>query len=67
MSIIKHEIFNEYPDVLDMQQFAAMLKIGKNYAYKLVNKGLIYSKKIGKKYLIAKTDVIEYFFMGVKK
>ena len=54
------EIFAEYDDILTIDDLAKMLKIGKNKAYRLLNRGEIKSIRIGKIYRIPKENVIEY-------
>lgn len=56
----KKNTFSEYPDVLTVQQLAAMLRISTKIAYKLVNEGKIKSIKIGRNYKIAKVFVLDY-------
>lgn len=53
-------MLNKYPDVLTVAQVAEILGIGKNSAYKLVNKNVIGHKKIGRKTLIPKVCLIDY-------
>lgn len=50
-------MFDNYPDVVTVKEMQAMLRIGRNSAYKLVNSGRIPSIKIGVNYLIAKKDI----------
>ena len=56
----KINVFSNYPDVLTVQQLAAMLGISTKTAYKLVNEGKIKSITIGRNYKIAKIFVLEY-------
>ena len=56
----KKNVFSEYPDVLTVQQLAAMLRISTKTAYKLVNDGEIKSITIGRNYKIAKVFVLDY-------
>lgn len=53
-------MFNQYPDILTVQQVAEALRIGKSAAYKLVNKRTIGSVRIGKKIRVPKACLIEY-------
>lgn len=53
-------MFNQYPDVLTVQQVAEALRIGRGAAYKLVNEKIIGSVRIGKKIRIPKQCLIEY-------
>ena len=56
----KINVFSNYPDVLTVQQLAAMLGISTKTAYKLVSEGAIKSITIGRNYKIAKIFVLEY-------
>lgn len=56
------EIFENYPDVVNIKQLAEMLNIGYVLAYKLVTGNKIKARKVGREYKIAKTTVIEYLF-----
>lgn len=53
-------LFNNYPDIVKVEDLTEMLSISKNIAYDLVKQGKIYSKKIGNIYRIPKTAVISY-------
>jgi len=53
-------MFEKYPDVVTVKDLCAMLKIGKNTAYKIINGGDIQSVRIGRKFLIPKCNVIAY-------
>lgn len=53
-------MFNEYPDIMTVEQVAAALHIGKNTAYNLVNSHQIGSKRIGRKIIIPKSCLIDY-------
>lgn len=54
------DIFSEYPDVVNVDDLKAMLGIGKNVAYRLVNDNIIQSIRIGKIHKIPKCKVIEF-------
>lgn len=54
------KMFEAYPDVVDVPTMAKMLKIGKNFAYELVNSGKIRCLKIGRKIRIPKVYIISY-------
>lgn len=58
-------MFNQYPDVLTVEQMAEALRIGKNKAYELVNNRVIGYKRIGRKILIPKTCLIDYMQSAV--
>ncbi len=53
-------MFNDYPDILTINDITKILHIGKNTAYKLVNDKTIKSIRIGRSYKIPKCYVIEY-------
>jgi excisionase family DNA binding protein len=53
-------MFNDFDDVITVEDLCKMLKIGKNKAYKLLSTGLIRSIKIGKTYKIPKIYVLEF-------
>lgn len=53
-------MFKSYPDVLEVEEVQKMLRIGRNAIYKLLKKGDIKSLRVGKKYIIPKTSVINF-------
>ena len=53
-------MFRSYPDVMTVKQLAAALGIGINKAYEIVNDGTINSKRIGRRILIPKLDLVDY-------
>ena len=53
-------MFNEYHDVLTVEQLAEALGIGKNKAYELINNHVIGYKRIGRKILIPKCCLIDF-------
>ena len=53
-------IFENYPDVVGVQQLMEMLQIGQVLAYKLVKSGEIQSRKVGREYKIPKQSIVEY-------
>ena len=53
-------MLNNYKDVMNVAEMAAALRIGKNNAYKLLQDGIIPSRKVGRKYLIPKRGIIAY-------
>ena len=57
---MKEEMFNSYPDVLEVEEVQEMLRIGRNAIYKLLKKGDIKSLRVGKKYIIPKISVINF-------
>ena len=54
------KMFDEFDDILTVDDIAKILKIGRNKAYNLVNAGTIKSIRIGKKYRIPKSSIVEY-------
>lgn len=56
-------IFTEYSDIVTTNEMAAMLHIGKNKAYELLNTGEIKSVKLGstgRTHYIPKINIITY-------
>jgi excisionase family DNA binding protein len=53
-------MFEQYDDVVTVEQLAKMLKIGRNTAYELVRSGLVPSVKIGRQIRVTKRAVIDY-------
>lgn len=54
------EMFADYPDIIRIEDLQVMLQIGRNSVYTLLKQGLIKSIKIGKKYIIPKSAVIDF-------
>ena len=54
------DMFEEYPDIVNLKDLKAMLHIGRTLAYRLLNSGAIESRKIGREFRIAKQAVIDY-------
>lgn len=52
--------FEEYPDIVTPEDIQKMLRIGRNSVYDLLKQGKIKSLRVGKKYLIPKTSVINF-------
>lgn len=54
-------MFPEYPDVVNVEQLSEMLGgVSAKTVYRLLKKGEIKSKYVGKRYLIPKLYVIDY-------
>lgn len=53
-------MFNQYPDILSVENLATALGIGKNAAYALVRTKTIGSIRVGRKYCIPKVCLIDY-------
>lgn len=54
------QMFNEYNDVVKINDLIKMLGIGRNTAYKLVKTNAIPSIRIGRKHYITKQQVIAF-------
>lgn len=55
-------MFDEFPEVLKPCDVMKALEIGKNAVYSLLSSNKLKSKKIGKKYLIPKSYLINYIY-----
>lgn len=53
-------MFNDYPDVVTVDDLQKMLRLGRSAAYSLLKSGKIKTLKFGKKYIIPKTSVIDF-------
>lgn len=53
-------MFENYPDIVNINELTEMLHIGRNKAYELVNDKKIKSIRIGKTHKIPKCYIIEY-------
>lgn len=53
-------MYENYPDLISVEQLRKMLNIGRNTAYKLLKNNTIKSIRIGKIHKIPKSNVIEY-------
>ena len=54
-------LFNEYPDIVNVKEMQKMLGIGRTLAYQLIKEKTIKSKKLNNKYKIQKQSIIEFF------
>ena len=61
------EMFRDYPDIITIIDLQAMLHIGRNAAYKLLQDNSIVSIRVGKKYIIPKASVSSFITEGVQK
>jgi len=52
--------FDDYPDVVSVEEIQQMLRIGKNAVYTLLKDGVIKSVKVGKRYIVPKKYVVEF-------
>ena len=53
-------VFENYDDIVTVEQLAEMLKIGRNTAYELVRANIILSVRVGRNIRIPKQTIIEY-------
>lgn len=53
-------MFENYKDVVTINELMTMLRVGKNKAYELIRNGTIQTIKIGRKYIIPKISVIDF-------
>ena len=53
-------MFNEYSDLVTVEELCEMLAIGKNAAYKLLSSGQLKAFKYNRVWKIPKQSVIEY-------
>ena len=55
------KMFKDYPDVVTVKELKQMIPyLGKNKLYQLLKDKKIYSKKIGRDYIIPKLSIIKY-------
>lgn len=52
--------FNEYPDILDIEQMCILLGVSTKTGYRLLREGKIEHLKIGRAYRIPKLHVMAY-------
>lgn len=50
----------EYPDVLNFNQLCEILHIGRHNGYQLLQSNIIKHVRVGRKYIIPKTSVVEF-------
>ena len=53
-------MLEKYHDVITVGGMCKILRIGRNSAYRLLQEGVIQSRRLRRKYLIPKTVLIEY-------
>ena len=53
-------MFEQYQDVVTVDELAEMLKIGRNTAYELVRSDTVQSVRVGRNIRIPKQAVIDY-------
>lgn len=61
-SIKKTEMFEEYGDIVSIDDVKKMLGVGRTAVYTLLQEGTLRSVKIGRKYIIPKQSVIDFLF-----
>lgn len=54
------EIFENYDDIVSVEEVMEMLRLGRVTIYNLLKKGEIKSLKVGRKYIIPKQCVIDF-------
>lgn len=60
----KNKSLSSYPDVLSIQDIMEILKIGRTLAYRLVNDKTITAKKLGRDWIVSKSNLIEFISEG---
>lgn len=58
--VISPNLFDSYPDVMNVQQVRSALRIGRTAVYRLLESNEIRCFKIGNAYKIPKTSLIEF-------
>lgn len=58
-------MFDDYPDILTVQDIMQALDIGRNKSYDMLKHNQIKSIKIGSSYRIPKTFLIEFVYKTV--
>ena len=61
------EMFKDYPDIITIIDLQAMMHIGRNAAYQLLQDNSIVSIRVGKKYIIPKTSVANFITEELRK
>ncbi len=54
------ELFKDYPDIVSVEQVSEILHIGEVLAYRFVRSGEIKSRKVGRRYIITKQNIIDF-------
>ncbi len=57
---MSNSYFESYPDVVTPSDIQSMLHIGRNTVYELLREGKIAAIRVGKKYVIPKSSVVEF-------
>ena len=58
-------MFNEYSDVITIDELCEMLRIGRNKAYDLLRSGKIKAFQCGRRWVISKEAVVEFIRKNV--
>jgi len=53
-------MFNDFGDILTIDELMECLQIGRNTAYRLINSGEIKSVRVGRKHRIPREQITEY-------
>lgn len=53
-------MFDEYRDIMTIDQIAQALGVGKNTAYRLIHEREIGSRRVGHKFIIPKSCLIDF-------
>ena len=57
---MNRNLFANYPDILKIEDIMEILHIGKSIAYQLLRNNEIKNRKVARKYLVSKNDLITY-------
>ena len=57
-------MLKDYPDVVDLEQMCAILRISTKTGYKLLNEKKIDALKVGRAYRIPKLHILSYLNIG---
>lgn len=60
---MNNTMFESYPDIVTPSDIQSMLHIGRNAAYDLLREGQIAAIRVGKKYIIPKSSVVEFLHL----
>ena len=55
-------MFEEYGDIVSIQDVMKMLGVGRSAVYSMLHEGTLRSVRIGRKYIIPKQSVIDVLF-----
>jgi len=53
-------MFQDYPDIVSVEQIMNMLGIGKSSVYALLQSNQIHNVKVGRKYIVPKQSVVDF-------